>query len=85
MVKEDIEFISRNKDGNWYVGYRVKVQRGIKGKTKSKVDEVLIVGIPNSKFDEWCKKHNVRVVCRNSETLEEEYYGYSQEELGDYL
>ena len=61
MNNKNIAFISRNKDGNWYVGYKIKVQRGIKGKTKSKVDELLIIGIPNSKFDKWCK-HNKLIV-----------------------
>ena len=56
-----IEFISRNKDGNWYVGYKTKVQRGIKGKSRSKVDELLIIGIPDKKFDKWCKEHNIWV------------------------
>lgn len=60
-----IDFISRNKDGNWYVGYRVKVQRGIKGKNRSKVDELLIVGIPDSKFDAWCKAQGLVVHCND--------------------
>ena len=53
--------ISQNENGDWYVMYQIPVQRGIKGKTKSKVNEVLIVGIPGSKFDSWCKKNNLVV------------------------
>lgn len=75
MSKEEIAFISQNQDGNWYIGYKVKVQRGIKGKTKSKVDELLIVGIPESKFDEFCKREGLRVEKVNSETGEIIIYG----------
>lgn len=57
--------ISRNENGDWYVLYKLRVQRGIKGKTKSKVDEVLIVGIPQAKFDAWCKKNNLVVHCND--------------------
>lgn len=35
-----------------YILNKVKVQRGIKGKTKSKVDEVLIVGMRYDIFKE---------------------------------
>lgn len=47
--------ISRNKDGNYYIGLKVKVQRGIKGKTKSKVDELLIIGLNKKYFEKWMK------------------------------
>lgn len=54
--------ISRNENGDWYVVYQLPgVQRGIKGKTKSKVDEVLIIGVPKAKFNAWCKKNNLIV------------------------
>ena len=43
-MNEQIEFISRNKDGNYYVGYRINVSRGMHGKTKGHVDELIIVG-----------------------------------------
>ena len=57
----EIVFISQNQDGNYYVGYRVPVQRGIKGKTRSKVNELLIMGIPKSKMPDFCKKHNIEL------------------------
>jgi len=60
--KTELQYITKNKDGNYYAIYKVKVQRGIKGKTKSKVDELLIVGIPKSKFKDFCKKHNINVI-----------------------
>lgn len=55
---KDIAFISKNEDGNYYIGLKMKVQRGIKGKTKSKVDELLILGIPKDKFQNWMKENN---------------------------
>lgn len=54
-----LEFISRNKDGNYYVGYTIPVQRGIKGKTRSKVNELIIIGIPKSKFRKFCKETKI--------------------------
>lgn len=55
MNKEtnEVIFISTNKDGNFYIGYKIKVQRGIRGKTKSQVDELLIIGIPRKKFKKY--------------------------------
>lgn len=55
----NIQWISKNDNGDYYVGYKVKVQRGIRGKTKSKVDEVLIVGIPKKDFKSFCLKENL--------------------------
>lgn len=52
---DEVVFISKNKDGNYYVGIKVKVQRGIRGKTKSKVDELLIVGLNKKYFEKWMK------------------------------
>jgi len=57
----ELQYIAKNKDGNYYAIYKVKVQRGIKGKTKSKVDELIIVGIPKSEFKDFCKKHNINI------------------------
>lgn len=40
--------------------YKVpQVKRGIRGKTKGKVDEVLIVGVPFSKVEEYCEDHEI--------------------------
>lgn len=40
--------------------YKVpQVKRGIRGKTKGKVDEVLIVGIPLKKVEEYCENSNL--------------------------
>lgn len=70
-----IEFINCNENGDWYVGYRVKVQRGIKGKTKSKVDELLIVGIPGSQFNDFCKREGIIVKKESIEDGSIEIFG----------
>ena len=61
MSTNRIQFISKNKNGDYYVGFLVPVQRGIKGKNKGKVDELLIVGVPKNKFPSWCKEHGIEV------------------------
>ena len=65
MNKEDIVFISENEDGNFYIGYKVKVQRGIKGKTRSKVDELVIVGMNRERFMNWLGQNNMRIEYEN--------------------
>lgn len=59
----NIKFVSTNSNGDFYVGYLEKVLRGIRGKKNEKkyVDEVLIVGIPKSKMQEFCIEHNLVV------------------------
>ena len=65
MNKDDIVFISENEDGNFYIGYKVKVQRGIKGKTRSKVDELIIVGMNRERFMNWLEQNNMRIEYEN--------------------
>lgn len=55
----DIKWISKNDDGNYYIGYQVEVSRGIRGKTKGKVDEVIIVGLHKSKLKSFCEAHSL--------------------------
>ena len=57
----DIKFISLNANGDFYVGYVGKVLRGIRGKNRKIVDEVLIVGIPREKMNDFCIQHNLVV------------------------
>ena len=73
----EIQWISKNENGDFYDGYKIKVSRGMHGKTKSKVDEVMIVGIPQSKFDAWCKAYGIFVKVENKETGEVVCYGSS--------
>ena len=54
-----IKFITRNKNGDYYVGYTIPVKRGIKGKDKAIVDELLIMGVPKSKWPEFAKIHHI--------------------------
>ena len=47
MEETILQQIVENKDGNFYFIYKVpNVKRGIRGKTRGKVDELLIVGMP---------------------------------------
>lgn len=54
--------ISINPTGA-YITYKIPVQRGIRGKTKSKVDELLIVGISlkNDRFHNYCIKEGIYI------------------------
>lgn len=48
--------VTIQKNGAYFM-YQIEVQRGIKGKSKSKVKEVLIDGIPFNKLQEYCIKN----------------------------
>lgn len=53
--------ISLNPHGA-YITYLVEnVARGMHGKTKGHVNEVLIVGVPNSKLEAFCHKENIYI------------------------
>lgn len=54
-----LKWISKNENGDFYVCHSIMVQRGIKGKSKSKVEEVIIVGVPKNDFKDFCNKHNL--------------------------
>ena len=50
--------ISWNQNGDYYVIFKVpSVPRGIHGKSKGHVDEVLIVGVPKNKIDMFLRNH----------------------------
>ena len=59
MNKEKLTMIIFNKNGTLYALYKINVQRGIKGKSKSKVDETLIWGIPKTGVEKWLSKNNL--------------------------
>lgn len=61
----ELVFIQKT-NGGYYFGYKTKVQRGIKGKTKSKVDELLIYGMPTDKAIKYMKKEKIRLEDYNS-------------------
>ena len=50
---KDLVQVSIHDFGAYFV-YKVPVQRGIKGKSKSKVDEVISVGVPSKRLQAWC-------------------------------
>lgn len=50
--------VSLGESGGTFI-YCVKVQRGIKGKARSKADEVLIVMIPNKKMNSYCVSEHI--------------------------
>ena len=53
-----LEEINRNKDGNYYVIFKLpQVPRGLHGKSKGHVDEVLIIGVPKNKIDGFLRSH----------------------------
>lgn len=53
-----LDSINRNKNGDYYIIFRVpKVPRGMHGKTKGHVDEVLIIGVPQARLDEFLRNH----------------------------
>ena len=62
MLKEQLVQISVNNSGA-YIMYKVPVSRGIRGKTRGKVDELLIVGVPikNDRFHQWCIRNNIYI------------------------
>lgn len=62
MDKQQMIQISVNPTGA-YITYKVPVTRGIRGKTRGRVDELLIVGIPlkNDRFQQWCIRNNIYI------------------------
>lgn len=54
-----LKWISKNDNGGFYVCHSIMVQRGIKGKSKIKVEEAIIVGVPKNQFKDFCIKHNL--------------------------
>lgn len=55
----------------YYFLHKVKVQRGIKGKSKSKVEELLIYGVPLKDVPNYYKDHKEEI----------DYYYMHEEEI----
>ena len=51
---------SFNEYGAYFIE-QVEVQRGIKGKTRSKVNELLIVGVPAPRLHQWCIDNHIYI------------------------
>ena len=57
-----LEEVNPNDSGVYFV-YRIpNVKRGIRGKTKGHVDELLVVGIPWPKVDKYLKRYGLVIV-----------------------
>ncbi len=53
-----LDSINRNQNGDYYIIFKVpNVVRGMHGKTKGHVDEVLIIGVPQAKIDSFLRAH----------------------------
>ena len=53
-----LDAINRNQNGDYYIIFRLpKVARGMHGKSKGHVDEVLIVGVPQTKIDMFLRNY----------------------------
>lgn len=57
-----------NEHGAYFL-YSIPVKRGIRGKTKSVVEELLIVGVPLSKLDEACAKEGVLIIDKKKNKI----------------
>ena len=62
--------VTMNKNGDFYFIYSVEVQRGIKGKDKGKVKELLIVGVPKKNIEKYCVEEgiSIRIKSMNGDT-----------------
>ena len=53
-----LDAINRNENGDYYFIFKVpNVARGMHGKTKGHVDELLIVGVPQKKLESFIEAH----------------------------
>ena len=49
-------------DSGVYCIFRIpNVKRGIRGKSRGKVDELLIVGVPHAKANQFLRKYGIRI------------------------
>jgi len=65
---ENIISINRNHNGDFYVLFRVENARSINPKANRKANEIIILGIPKSYFNNWCINNKL-----NLHTLVEKY------------
>ena len=50
--------INRNENGDYYIIFVVPdVKRGIRGKNRATADELLIIGVPKARIDEFLRAH----------------------------
>ena len=53
--------VSLTESGAYFIYELPKVVRGIRGKNRERVDEVLIHGVPKSKLQEFCIKNEIQI------------------------
>lgn len=58
-MDQELIQVSIQKEGVYFIYKLSEVKRGIRGKTKGKVDEVIIVGIPLNDVNDYCKKEEL--------------------------
>lgn len=59
MIKEELITISIQENGAYFIYKIPNVKRGIRGKNKGNVNELIIVGVPIDKLEQYCKKENI--------------------------
>lgn len=58
-----LEEIIENQDGNFYFIFKVpNVKRGIRGKNRGKVDELLIVGVNRAHAVRFARKNGIKLI-----------------------
>lgn len=58
-----------NKDGNFWIIYKVKVQRGM---GHQKANELLIHGVHRKNIERFCERNNCQIVGREDEVPEKD-------------
>lgn len=64
---------SFTKNGALYITYYVIVKRGIRGKDKGEVREVLIVGMPKTKWEAYLTKEKAMIIGRELPPSDNEF------------
>ena len=59
LIQVSINYNKKKKKLFGYFMYQIIVTRGLRGKNKGKVPEVLIMGIPNSALENYCGANNL--------------------------
>ena len=60
-----LEEVNPTEHGVYCIFRIPNVKRGIRGKTRGKVDELLIVGIPHSRANQFLNKYGIRIDYNN--------------------
>ena len=58
-MEEKLVQVTIQSNGVYFAYQLPEVKRGIRGKTKGKVDELLIVGVPLKKVQSYCEREHL--------------------------